>query len=30
MAGAGHVDLYYRVGLIPFDRLGFFLSQHLA
>jgi fermentation-respiration switch protein FrsA (DUF1100 family) len=28
--GAGHVDLYDRVDLIPFDRLGVFFRQHLA
>lgn len=28
--GAGHVDLYDRVALIPFDRLASFFSQHLA
>lgn len=27
--GAGHVDLYDRVTLIPFDRLGAFFSEHL-
>lgn len=27
---AGHVDLYDRVDLIPFDRLGDFFRQHLA
>lgn len=27
---AGHVDLYDRVDLIPFDRLGRFFSEHLA
>lgn len=27
--GAGHVDLYDRVDLIPFDRLATFYSQHL-
>lgn len=28
--GAGHVDLYDRVDLIPFDKLGTFFDQHLA
>lgn len=28
--GAGHVDLYDRVDLIPFDRLTGFFNQHLA
>jgi fermentation-respiration switch protein FrsA (DUF1100 family) len=28
--GAGHVDLYDRVNLIPFDRLTAFFAQHLA
>lgn len=28
--GAGHVDLYDRVDLIPFDRLEAFFRQHLA
>jgi len=28
--GAGHVDLYDRVDLIPFDRLKRFFDQHLA
>ena len=28
--GAGHVDLYDRVNLIPFDKLGSFFGQHLA
>jgi len=27
--GAGHVDLYDRVNLIPFDRLTAFFLQHL-
>lgn len=27
---AGHVDLYDRVDLIPFDRLGGFFREHLA
>lgn len=27
--GAGHVDLYDRVGLIPFDRLEQFFAKHL-
>ncbi|MFP1680959.1 alpha/beta hydrolase [Alloalcanivorax sp. C16-1] len=27
--GAGHVDLYDRVGLIPFDKLDAFFSDHL-
>jgi fermentation-respiration switch protein FrsA (DUF1100 family) len=30
IAGAGHVDLYDRVDLIPFDKLGSFFTQHLA
>ncbi|MBB3610580.1 alpha/beta hydrolase [Rhizobium sp. BK602] len=30
VAGAGHVDLYDRVDLIPFDKLTNFFSQHLA
>lgn len=30
VAGAGHVDLYDRVGLIPWDKLGGFFRQHLA
>lgn len=30
VAGAGHVDLYDRVGLIPWDRLDGFFRQHLA
>ena len=29
-ATAGHVDLYDRVGLIPFDKLQSFFNQHLA
>lgn len=29
VAGAGHVDLYDRVNLIPFDKLTSFFSQHL-
>ncbi|WP_082109432.1 alpha/beta hydrolase [Azospirillum thiophilum] len=28
--GAGHVDLYDRVDLIPFDKLASFFSQHLT
>jgi len=28
--GAGHVDLYDRVDLIPFDRLSVFFTQNLA
>ena len=28
--GAGHVDLYDRVDLIPFDKLASFFNQHLA
>lgn len=28
--GAGHVDLYDRVDLIPFDKLQSFFSEHLA
>ncbi len=28
--GAGHVDLYDRVDLIPFDKLTSFFGQHLA
>jgi len=28
--GVGHVDLYYRVTLIPWDRLTSFFSEHLA
>ena len=28
--GAGHVDLYDRVNLIPFDKLTSFFTQHLA
>lgn len=28
--GAGHVDLYDRVNLIPFDKLESFFSEHLA
>lgn len=27
--GAGHVDLYDRVTLIPFEKLGAFFSEHL-
>jgi hypothetical protein len=26
---AGHVDLYDKVGLIPFDKLEAFFKQHL-
>ena len=28
--GAGHVDLYDRLDLIPFDKLTVFFDQHLA
>jgi fermentation-respiration switch protein FrsA (DUF1100 family) len=28
--GAGHVDLYDRVNLVPFDKLQSFFDQHLA
>jgi fermentation-respiration switch protein FrsA (DUF1100 family) len=28
--GAGHVDLYDRVNLIPFDKLKSFFDQHLT
>lgn len=28
--GAGHVDLYDRVGLIPFDKLNTFFGQYLG
>ena len=28
--GAGHVDLYDRVNLIPWDKLESFFNQHLA
>ena len=28
--GAGHVDLYDRVNLIPFDKLTGFFNQHLT
>ena len=28
--GAGHVDLYDRVNLIPWDRLTAFFTRHLA
>jgi hypothetical protein len=28
--GAGHVDLYDRVALIPWDTLDAFFSRHLA
>jgi fermentation-respiration switch protein FrsA (DUF1100 family) len=28
--GAGHVDLYDRVNLIPWDKLQSFFDQHLA
>jgi fermentation-respiration switch protein FrsA (DUF1100 family) len=28
--GAGHVDLYDRVDLIPFDKLTSFFKQHLT
>lgn len=27
--GAGHVDLYDRVNLIPFDQLTSFFTEHL-
>ena len=27
--GAGHVDLYDRVNLIPFDKLASFFNQNL-
>jgi fermentation-respiration switch protein FrsA (DUF1100 family) len=27
--GAGHVDLYDRVNLIPFDKLTAFFREHL-
>ena len=30
VAGAGHVDLYDRVNLIPWARLTAFFNQHLA
>ncbi|BCH14144.1 MULTISPECIES: alpha/beta hydrolase [unclassified Mesorhizobium] len=30
VSGAGHVDLYDRVDLIPFDKLASFFNQHLA
>lgn len=30
VAGAGHVDLYDRVDLIPFDKLTSFFKQHLV
>ncbi len=30
VAGAGHVDLYDRVDLIPFDKLKSFFDQHLV
>ncbi|PYE87119.1 alpha/beta hydrolase [Phyllobacterium leguminum] len=30
VSGAGHVDLYDRVDLIPFDKLTSFFNQHLA
>jgi fermentation-respiration switch protein FrsA (DUF1100 family) len=30
VAGAGHVDLYDRVEMIPFERLGAFFRKHLA
>ena len=30
VAGAGHVDLYDRVNLIPWDRLSSFFGRHLA
>ena len=28
--GAGHVDLYDRVSLIPWDKLTSFFTQHLG
>ncbi len=28
--GAVHTDLYYRVDVIPFDKLTAFFKQHLA
>ena len=28
--GAGHVDLYDRVNLIPWDKLESFFNRHLA
>jgi fermentation-respiration switch protein FrsA (DUF1100 family) len=28
--GAGHVDLYDRVGLIPWDKLESFFKRHLV
>ena len=28
--GAGHVDLYDRVDLIPFAKLASFFDQHLS
>ena len=30
MPGAGHVDLYDRVNLIPWDKLESFFNRHLA
>ena len=30
MPGAGHVDLYDRVDLIPFDKLTEFYTQNLT
>ena len=30
MPGAGHVDLYDRVNLIPCDKLESFFNRHLA
>lgn len=30
VASAGHVDLYDRVGLIPWDKLYGFFTRHLA
>ena len=30
MKGAGHVDLYDRTDLIPFDKLTAFFKQNLA
>ena len=29
MTGAGHVDLYDRVNLIPFEKLNAFFAKHL-
>lgn len=30
MTGAGHVDLYDRVTLIPWDKLTAFFGKHLV